>query len=96
MSPFRPLPIRDLYWNGRYFPGGLFWSRDGTVAAASIIDSSSKQQIFACAYDFREHRAIQSGSFGNQFDGFKEREIQLLLESRGGYDRVSLPDYKEL
>ena len=93
---FEPLPITDLDWQGRYFPSGLFWSRDGTVAAASVVYNDSKGEAFACAYDFREHRAIRVDLTGSPFDDLKQQEIQRLLESRGGYNRVELPDSKEL
>ena len=95
-SPFQPLFVGDLYWQDRYFPGHLFWSRDGTVAAASIVLMPTERQALACAYDFRAHRAIRSGFIGSVLDDAKDPEIHLLLESRGGYDRFDLPSYKEL
>jgi hypothetical protein len=64
-SPFRPIIIADLYWEHRYFSGSLYWSRDGSVAAASIISYADGSEALACAYDFREHRAIRSGSVGS-------------------------------
>lgn len=75
-SPFQPIRVGDLYWQDKYFSGDIFWSRDGTVAAASIVFYSGERQAFACAYDFREHRAIRSGSIGSPLDDSKDREIR--------------------
>jgi hypothetical protein len=96
VGPFQPILVGDLDWQGQYFSGDLFWSRDGTVAAASIIYYSGERQVFACAYDFREHRIIRSGSIGSLLDDSKDDTIRLLLQSRGGYDRIKLPSFKEI
>jgi|GEM_PF-2125980 len=96
VSPFEPILIGDLYWEGKYSTGDLFWSRDGTVAVASIVYPTGQRWAFACAYDFREHRAIRSSDSGSALDDSKDQEIRLLLESRGGFEKVVLPDFKEL
>jgi hypothetical protein len=61
-SPLKPILIGDLNWQGEYYSGDIFWSRDGSVAAASIHFHPDDRWAFACAYDFRERRAIRSTS----------------------------------
>ena len=96
VSFFEPLLIADLFWKGKYTPGGLFWSRDGTVAAASVVYDDNRGEAFAGAYNFREHRIVHADLTGSPLNDSKQDEIRHLLESRGGYNRVELPDYKDL
>jgi hypothetical protein len=94
-SPFHPLYIADLMWEGLYDTGDLYWSRDGTVAAATIL-LRDQRSVFAAAYDFSLHRAIQSGTRGSASNASKDLEIRQLLDSRGGALKTSLPSFKEL
>ena len=94
-SPFSPLYIADLFWEDLYDSGDLYWSRDGTVAAATIL-LHDHREVFAAAYDFSSHRAVRSGFLGVASNDSKDVEIRQLLESRGGAVKTSLPSFKKL
>jgi hypothetical protein len=95
-SLLEPIDIGDLFLEGRYFPGHLYWSRDGTVAAASVISSRGDQEALSYAYDFREHRALRPSAQGSPLPVSTAQEIQALLNSRGGYSQSDLPSFKDL
>ena len=82
-------------WEDLYGTGDLYWSRDGTVAAATIL-LRDHRFVFAAAYDFPSHRAIRSSFPGSTSNESKDVEIRQLLESRGGVVKTSLPSFKEL
>ena len=94
-SPFGPLYIADLMWEDLYRTGDLYWSRDGSVAAATIL-LKDHRSVFAAAYDFSSHQAIRSNPPGFGSNGSKDAEIRQLLDSRGGGVKTSLPSFKEL
>jgi hypothetical protein len=96
-SPLKPITIGDLFLQGSYYPGHIFWSRDGTVAAASVISESEQQEWMAVAYDFTNHRSIVSSPRGAALDHSKDMEIRQLLQARGGTNRTTeIPSFKEM
>lgn len=89
-SPWGPIYVGDLLWKG-YEPGALYWSRDGTVAAATLVTEKDRREIFFLAYDFEAHRIISHVS-----EEVQNAEIERLLSSRGGSAKTRIPSHQEL
>jgi len=94
VSPLRPVMICDLYWEHRHWPHKLHWSRDGSVAAIIVIFAGSPEELYGCAYDFREHKAYASASSSPLEPSPQlSDEIRQLLAARGGVGkRLDVPD----
>jgi hypothetical protein len=95
----KPYHVCDLYWEDRHWPRDLYWSRDGSVAAITVGFHGHPGVLFACAYDFREHQALRSGSFGSPLEPSLEVSdlIKKLLEERGGVgDAIRVPDVTKM
>jgi hypothetical protein len=95
VSPRKPFRVGDLYWESRYSPGNLLWSRDGTIAAASIFRDGSQVEVLACAYDFVTHQALRT-PLNPPSDDTQQESIRHLLDAHGGYTKTPLPSFKEL
>jgi hypothetical protein len=94
-SRLRPLRVCDLYWENLHSPGELHWSKDGTVAAITILFRGGGGELYGCAYDFREHKSYRSGSSGSPLEPSPElsQSIADLIASRGGKSRpIEVPD----
>jgi len=85
-----PIHVGDLLREG-YEPGSLYWSGDGTVAAATLVTEKDRREIFFLAYDFKVHRIIRHAN-----EEAQNGEIERLLSSRGGSTKKRIPSYKEL
>jgi hypothetical protein len=94
-NPLKPRYICDLYWRDRYDASQLKWSRDGSVAAVTVRFSKGNL-LFACYYDFREHRASHTGSGGGsplEPSPHFSAAVEKLMAERGGVGKVvSTPD----
>ena len=94
-SPLQPRYVCDLFWQQRYYPTDLHWSRDGSVAAIRVSFSTHTDSLFACAYDFRQHRSFRTGSPGSPLEPSPDfaTKIEKLLAERGGVGSViPVPD----
>ncbi len=90
-SLWGPIYVGDLFSKGKYEPGNLHWSLDGTVAAATIVIEEDRREIFSIVYDFKTHRIVSHAT-----EDMQDTEIQRLLSSRGGSAKTPIPSYKEL
>lgn len=94
VNRFRPVAICDLYWKDRHWPSKLHWSRDGSVAAIVITFAGHRDELYGCAYDFREHKEYRFFSNGPLVPWLEVSEqIRELLAARGGVGKQSsVPD----
>lgn len=95
VSRVRPVQICDLYWEDRHSPDKLHWSRDGSVAAITVSFAGYQEELYGCAYDFREHKAYTSGFSSSPLAPSSKvsEEIRQLLAARGGVGkRLAVPD----
>lgn len=94
-SPFHPLYVCDLYWEGRHSPNEIHWSRDGTVAAVTVSFQGHTGHFYGCAYDFLQHQPLLNNSLGSPLEPSSDftSSIDRLLASRGGLGSViPVPD----
>ena len=91
-----PISVDDLSIDNLYYPGHLIWSRDGTLAVASVIIQKTNTEILKSAYDFKSHTSIHTVIPDKIHEGF-DQSLRDLLKARGGsVDPILLPGFKEL
>jgi hypothetical protein len=89
----RPIAAADLSWRGRYDPGGVVWSKDGTLVVAWVKFHSGSSG-YSGGYDFKERRVLESGDRSPERPSPEfEQEVERLLKERGGRgERVKPPE----
>lgn len=75
-------------------PQSVFWSTDGSLIVAVVrLVEGKRPAVYACAYDFRKHRAYKAPQTGPDSPDF-QKKVSDLLTSRGGPgERLVLSDY---
>lgn len=79
----KPVTLGELYWPEVQRSSSVAWSKDGSVVALLRHLNEDQSALFSAAYDYNEHRLIETG-YGLDARLECDRMISTLLSERGG------------